>query len=52
MIESIETSHDENLTVVNDPMHEIVRFIGGIDDSELIQKLVEEGPLDTKRRNI
>jgi hypothetical protein len=52
MIESTEMFHDENLTVVNDPMHKIVKFIGGIDDSELIQKLVEEGSLDSKRRNI
>jgi hypothetical protein len=52
MIESIETFHDANLTVINDPRDEIVNFIGEIDDSVLIQKLVQEGSLDSKRRNI
>ncbi len=52
MIESMETFHDANLTVINHPRDEIVNFIGGIDDSALIQKLVQEGSLDSKRRNI
>ncbi len=52
MIESMETFHDANLTVINDPRDEIVNFIGGIDDSALIQKLVQEGSLNSKRRNI
>ena len=34
MIESMETFHDANLTVINDPRDEIVNFIGGIDDSD------------------
>jgi hypothetical protein len=52
MIESMETFHDANLTVINDPRDEIVNFIGGINDSAFIQKLVQEGSLDSKRRNI
>jgi hypothetical protein len=52
MIDSTETFHDANLTVINDPMHEIINFIDGINDSVLIQKLVDEGSLDSKRRNI
>ena len=52
MIESMETFHDANLTVINDPMDEIVIFICGINHSALIQKLVQEGSLDSKRRNI
>ncbi len=32
MIKSMETFHDANLTVINDPRDKIVNFIGEIDD--------------------
>jgi hypothetical protein len=34
MIKSMETFHDANLNVINDPRDEIINFTGGIDDSD------------------